>query len=108
LRDIVVATGAESVHSNARRGALAGRRWWARRGPWRRWWQRLGWSIAHTVGRRRDAAEEELMTCPNKGRRGYAHGGGDEQEGAQHHRRHGTPTLGVGGLGVDCLGEAVH
>ena len=44
---------------------------------------------AERMGGRRGAAEEELMTrlqhvWPNKGRRGYARGSDDEQEGAQH------------------------
>jgi hypothetical protein len=46
----------------------------------------------------RGAAEEELMTraqhvCSNKGCRGYALGGDDEQEGAQRHRRRGDDAL---------------
>jgi hypothetical protein len=50
------------------------------------------------MGRRRGAAEEELMTrpqhvCPNKGCRGYALGSDDEQEGAQHHRRRSDEAL---------------
>jgi hypothetical protein len=50
------------------------------------------------MGRRRGAAEEELMTCPqhvspNKGCRAYALGSDDEQDGAQHHRRRGDDAL---------------
>ena len=50
------------------------------------------------MGGRRGAAEEELMARPQlvspcKGCRGYALGGDDEQEGAQHNRKSGDDAL---------------